>query len=83
MARDLRRYFARNFAETGWYDTIRLYRVRAGVITIRTALRPPGRRASRRICLGIQGADVADFTPGHRVLGRRGVVLRRCRHRQS
>jgi hypothetical protein len=78
MAKDLRRYFERNFSSAAWYDRITVYRVARGVITVRTTLKPPSRRAARRICAGIQASDLADFKPGHRVTGRGGAVLRRC-----
>ena len=42
-----------------------------------------GRSAAREICQMIQGADVADFTPGHRVVDRRRVGIRRCRPRRD
>jgi len=50
------------------------------VITVRTTLRETdfGRAAAREICQLIQGADVADFTPGHAVVGQRARRIRTC-----
>jgi len=54
------------------------------VIVVSTQLRRNrrGRRSAREICRLIQGADVADFTPGHAVIGRNDVVVRACAARK-
>ncbi|MFN8160194.1 MAG: hypothetical protein U0R52_04005 [Solirubrobacterales bacterium] len=56
-------------------------RVSDGVITLRARLghdRLALITARRVLCSEIQGSDVADRTPGHRVLAQDGTVLARC-----
>jgi hypothetical protein len=50
------------------------------VITLHTSLAntEAGRLGAAQLCGEIQGADVADFTPGHKVLGESGEVLLVC-----
>ena len=84
MARDVRRYFHRNAEQASWYSEIESITVADGVITITTSAdlgevnadlsELTGRQftVTDEICSLIQGSDVADFTPGHRVLGRDG-----------
>jgi hypothetical protein len=77
MARDVRRYVRRNAAQTSWYPEIESITVADGVITITTTAdlsEITGRQVTvtDEICSLIQGSDVADFTPGHTVLGRDG-----------
>jgi hypothetical protein len=78
MASDAVRYFRRNFRGLYWYGHIERMRVERGVITMVTDLAITGndRFAARQICDGIQGSDVADFTPGHSVVGRNGARAR-------
>jgi hypothetical protein len=78
MAFDVVRYFRRNFRGLYWYGHIELVRVERGVITIVTdlAVRGNDRFAAMQICDGIQGSDVADFTPGHTVRGRNDLRFR-------
>jgi hypothetical protein len=54
--------------------------VKNTVITIHTNLTADreGFQTARLICTVIYGADVADFTRGHEVLGLNGSVLARC-----
>lgn len=49
------------------------------VITVKTTLRSTDTQNAADICNTIQGADVADFVPGHTVLGEDDEVLARCR----
>jgi hypothetical protein len=77
MAMDVQTYFERNAAGAPWYGDIESISVVDGVITIDTALdfsESSGREAADQICALIQGSDVADFTPGHTVLGDEAVV---------
>jgi hypothetical protein len=85
IAQALRRYLLRNGAGPEWFMTVRTVLVRRGVITITTSLPrdAESRRRAAELCSLIQGADVADFTPGHRVRGRRGRTLRTCPARQT
>jgi hypothetical protein len=55
------------------------------VISVTTQLRRNrrGEQVSRWLCQLIQGADVADFTPGHTVFGRGDVVVRACPARRE
>ena len=72
MAADVQRYFERNASPAPWYGDIESISVVDGVVTIDTALdlrEPSSRAAANQICALIQGSDVADFTPGHTVLG--------------
>jgi hypothetical protein len=50
------------------------------VITVGTTLgeRSDAKRDAREICNTIQGADVADFTPGHKIVGQAGEVILTC-----
>jgi hypothetical protein len=78
MASDVVRYFRHNFRGLYWYGHIEQVRVERGVITTVTdlAVRGNDRFAASQICDGIQGSDVADFTPGHTVVGRNGAKVR-------
>jgi hypothetical protein len=72
MAADVERYFERNASQAPWYGDLESISVVGGVITIDSTLNfsePSGRAAADQICGLIQGSDVADFTPGHTVLG--------------
>jgi hypothetical protein len=82
MARDLAEYFARG-GGAPWYDRVERIAVREGVITVETSARLSGRLEgeAEEICSAIQAADVADFTPGHRVVGEGGSVT--CPHRRD
>jgi hypothetical protein len=83
MGRRLRSYLWRNVGAAPWLRQVRGIVVDHGVITVATQLRdqPRGNRIAREICGLIQGSDVADFTPGHTVIGRNDVVLEFCRAR--
>jgi hypothetical protein len=81
MARDVQGYFRHNAEQTSWYPEIESITVVGGVITITTSAdlnatggEVAGRRFTVRdvICSLVQASDVADFTPGHTVLGRDG-----------
>jgi hypothetical protein len=80
----LRRYLWRNAGSRPWLRQVRAIVVDRKVIAVATGLRRdgPGRRSAREICQLIQGADVADFTPGHTVFGRNDVVVRACAARK-
>lgn len=82
MATDLQRYFKRNGSLAPWYSEIRSIRVEDGVIKVNTTLdlgEPSGRAYAAEICGYIQGADVADFTPGHTVRGEGEPMVCPCR----
>jgi hypothetical protein len=83
IGRELRAYLWRNASTRPWMRRVTSIFVEQGVILVRTSLRRDGRgtRSAREICRFIQGADVADFTPGHTVFGRNDVVLEFCRAR--
>lgn len=83
MGRELRRYLQRNAGGSYWLSQVRGIVVDRKVIAVATRLRrtPGGRRTACGLCGLIQGSDVADFTPGHTILGRGDVVLRTCRTR--
>jgi hypothetical protein len=83
IGRRLREYLWRNASPRPWMRLVTAIFVEHGVISVRTRLRDDrrGRRSAREICRFIQGADVADFTPGHTVSGRNDVVLAFCRAR--
>jgi hypothetical protein len=83
LAFDLRRYLRRNAGVARWYWAVRTIRARRGVLAVHTALRRTarGRAAADEICNLIQGADVADFTPGHSVRGTANVEIVACPHR--
>jgi hypothetical protein len=85
IGRDLRRYLWRNAGSRPWLRRVTAIVVDRGVIHIATGLRRNGRgtRSAREICNLINGADVADFTPGHTVFGHDDVVLRTCRARRE
>ena len=76
----LRRYLWRNARSRPWLIQVSAIVVDHKVIGVVTQLRRDrrGRRSAREICRLIQGADVADFTPGHAVVGRNDVVVRAC-----
>jgi hypothetical protein len=81
----LRRYLQRNARHAPWYLSVNAIVVDRGVIAVVTRLRKNrrGRRAAAALCALIQGADVADFTPGHTIFGRDDVRLRVCPARQD
>ncbi len=84
MAVDVKRYFRRNAAPVPWYSEVELITVVGGVVTVDTTLdldERQGRKAAAEICNLIQGSDVADFTPGHTVLGTHGERVT-CPHRE-
>jgi hypothetical protein len=80
MGRRLRRYLWRNASSRPWLRRVSGVVVDQGVIAVATRLRRTryGLRSAREICNLIQGADVADFTPGHSVFGHNEVRLRTC-----
>lgn len=80
LARDLRRYLRRNAGIASWYPAVRLIEARRMVLTVHTTLRATrgGRSAARQVCDLIQGADVADFTPGHTIRGRKEGRIVTC-----
>lgn len=84
IGQELRRYLLRGSGLVPWLRQVRGIVVDEGVIAVATGLRPNrrGKRIARRICGLIQGADVADFTPGHAVHGRADNVLRSCAARR-
>jgi hypothetical protein len=57
--------------------------VKDGVITVKTTLESTDTENAADICDTIQGADLADFTPGHTVVGEDNEVLSRCRARSA
>ena len=83
IGRRLSSYLWRNAGAAPWVRQVRGIIVDQGVITVATQLRdqPRGNRIARVICGLIQGSDVADFTPGHTVVGHNEVVLEFCRAR--
>jgi hypothetical protein len=83
IGQELRRYLWRNAGARPWMTRVRAIVVDRGRIAVATRLRrnPFGKRSAREICRLIQGADVADFTPGHAVLGHGDRELRACRSR--
>jgi hypothetical protein len=85
VGQELRRYLLRNAGSQAWLTRVRAIVVDRGVIAVATELRRDrrGKRIARRLCRLIQGADVADFTPGHTILGHEDVVLRTCRSRRQ
>jgi hypothetical protein len=85
--RVLRRYLAHRYGGVdrafesfrSMCESYRAIRVEDGVITVETALRGGlARVRGSDLCNLIQGSDVADFTPGHRVLGDDGSQLAEC-----
>jgi hypothetical protein len=62
------------------YASVRKIDVDDQVITIDTGLQPDasGKEGAAILCEEIQGADVADFTPGHEVLDESSSVLLTC-----
>jgi len=85
IGRALRRYLWRNASSAPWLRRVTAIVVDRGVISVATQLRHNrrGTRSAREICSLIQGADVADFTPGHTILGHNDVVLRTCLARRE
>lgn len=83
--RELRRYLRRAARHTRWYRRVKVISVDRQVIAVITSLRQnaAGRRVAARLCNLIQGADVADFTPGHTIFGREEVRLKVCPARQE
>ena len=79
-AADLRRYLERNARGAPWFARVLAIDVDHMAITVRTTLRrsDAGRAAAKEVCAMIQGSDVADFTPGHRVVDRDRAGIRRC-----
>jgi hypothetical protein len=60
-------------------DSYRQFAVTKGVITAKTTLGNEDKGLGTRIvCDTIQGADVADFTPGHKVVDQDGDLLAAC-----
>jgi hypothetical protein len=57
--------------------------VKDGVFTVKTTLESTDTKNAADICDTIQGADLADFTPGHTVVGEDNEVLARCRARTA
>ena len=84
IGQKLRRYLWRNAASRPWLRRVSAIMVDRQVIAVATRLRRNrhGRRSAREICRLIQGADVADFSPGHAVIGRNDVVVRACAARK-
>lgn len=84
IGRELRAYLWRNAGQEPWLRKVGGIVVQRGVIAVATELRRNryGKRVAHDICRLIQGADVADFTPGHTVYGRDDVKLRKCRARK-
>jgi hypothetical protein len=80
IGKELRRYLLRNADSQPWLRRVTGIVVDRGVIAIATDLRRGrrGKRIARRLCGVIQGADIADLTPGHKIFGRDDVVLRVC-----
>jgi hypothetical protein len=85
IGRQLRRYLHRNVGSQRWLWRVSGIVVGRGVIGVATELRRDrrGKRIARQLCDLIQGADVADFTPGHTVYGDEEVVLRVCPARRQ
>jgi hypothetical protein len=85
IGRGLRRYLQRTTGSNPWLGRVRGIVVQRGVIAVATDLRRNrgGKRIARQLCNLIQGADVADFTPGHTIYGHEDVVLRVCRARRQ
>jgi hypothetical protein len=52
--------------------------VQGAVITLTTNLGRADVESANQLCEQIQGSDVADFTPGHTVLGEEDELLARC-----
>lgn len=76
MAAQVRRYFARNIFGFPWYNGIKTIAVQNGVITVVTEVDLAADPfVGTVICDDIQGSDVADFTPGHAVLGSNGTQV--------
>ncbi len=76
----LRRYLLREPGSRPWLTRVDGIVVNGGRIRVETELTPDrlGKEIARRICVLIRRSDVAGDTSGHRVLGRRGGVLRTC-----
>ena len=53
--------------------------VKDWVITVKTSLGSTDTQNAADICNTIQGADEADYVPGHTILGKEDQVLARCR----
>jgi hypothetical protein len=85
IGRKLRGYLWRNVGTEPWLRRVTGIVVDDRVISVTTQLRRNrrGEQVSRWLCQLIQGADVADFTPGHTVFGRGDVVVRACPARRE
>ena len=76
----LRRYLLAKSGPRPWLSRIDTISVNDRRITVGTDLKPDaeGKRIARRVCSLIRASDVAAGATKHRVLGRRGGVLRTC-----
>jgi hypothetical protein len=85
IGQELRRYLLHTAGSQPWLRRVKAIVVDRGVIAIVTDLRRTrrGKRIARQLCGLIQGADVADFTSGHRIFGPEEVVLRVCPARRQ
>jgi hypothetical protein len=93
MARDVRRYFRRNAAQTSWYSEIESITVAGGVITITTSAdlsEPSGRQGTGRqvtvrdeICCLIQGSAWPISRRGTRFSGATGIAPSAQRERAN
>jgi hypothetical protein len=85
IGRRLRLYLWRKVGGKPWLKRVTGIVVDDRVIAVTTRLRRDrrGKQVSRWLCQLIQGADVADFVPGHTILGRGDVVLRACPARRE
>jgi hypothetical protein len=85
IGRKLRRYLWRNVGSEPWLERVTGIVVDDEVIAVTTQLRRNrrGKQVSRWLCQLIQGADVADFTPGHTIFGRGDAVVRACPARRE
>jgi hypothetical protein len=76
MARRVVRYLHRNARDWPWYRRVEEVSVDGGVVTIETTIDlEENPDAGLLACSFIQGSDVADFTPGHRIEGRRDTAF--------
>jgi hypothetical protein len=85
IGRRLRGYLWRNVGTEPWLRRVTGVVVDDRVISVTTQLRRNrrGKQVSRWLCQLIQGADVADFTPGHTIFGRGDLVVRACPGRRE
>ena len=74
MAQRVVRYLDRNAQGWPWYRRVERVSVERGVVTIETTVDlDENEDAGQLACSFVQGSDVADFTPGHRIEGRSGT----------